>query len=200
VFELNFASGMKGAFGGQYEYQNLIGTIDKRFYLSQFGRSDMRLEGGYIFGKVPFPLLDIHHANQSYSYQVYAYNLMNFQEFVSDHYVSLNVDHNFNGFIFNRIPLLRKLKLREYATFKGLIGGIRDENDPNIHRNLLQFPKNEEGVARTNSLGKEPYIEGSIGIGNIFKVLRLDMVKRFNYLDNPGVSEYGLRAKVQFEF
>ncbi|MET1055772.1 MAG: DUF5686 family protein [Pedobacter sp.] len=200
VFDLNISSGMKGAFGGQYEYQSFIGTIDKRFYLSQFGRSDVRLEGGYINGKVPFPLLDIHHANQSYSYQVYAYNLMNFQEFVSDHYVSLNVDHNFNGLIFNRIPLLRKLKLREYATFKGLMGGIRDENDPNLHPDLLQFPKNPDGVARTYSLGSKPYIEGSIGVGNIFKVLRFDIVKRFNYLNNPGVSEYGLRAKVQFEF
>jgi hypothetical protein len=200
VFKLNFASGMKGAFGGQYEYQSVIGTIDKRFYLSQFGRSDMRLEGGYILGKVPFPLLNIHHANQSYSYQVYAYNLMNFQEFVSDQYMSLSVDHNFNGFIFNRIPLLRKLKLREYATFKGLVGGLRDENDPNLHRDLLQFPTTDDGVARTYSLGSKPYMEGSIGIGNIFKILRLDMVKRFNYLNNPGVSEYGLRAKVQFEF
>ena len=200
VFYLNFANGVKGLLGGGYSYQNVIGTIDKRFYMSQFGRSDVRLEGGYIFGKVPFPLLDIHHANQSYSYQVYAYNLMNFQEFVSDHYVSLNVDHNFNGLFVNRIPLLNKLKLREYVTFKGIMGGIRDENDPGLHPDILQFPKNSEGVPTTYSLGSRPYIEGSIGIGNIFKVLRFDMVKRFNYLNNPGVSEYGLRAKVQFEF
>ena len=200
VFELNYAAGLKGFLQGGYSYHNLVGTIDKRFYLSQFGRSDVRVEGGYTFGNVPFPLLTIHKANQSYSYQVYAYNLMNFLEFVSDHYVSLNVDHNFNGLILNRIPLIKHLKLREYITFKGLYGGLRKENDPNQNPGLLQFPVNGDGVATSYSLGSKPYIEASAGIGNIFKVLRFDLVRRFNYLDNPGVSKYGLRAKVQFEF
>lgn len=200
VFDLNYSAGFKGLFNGDYNYHNVVGTIDKRFYLSQFGRSDVRIEGGYTFGNVPFPLLTIHKANQAYSYQVYAYNLMNFLEFVSDHYVSLNVDHNFNGLILNRIPLIKHLKLREYITFKGLYGGLRNENDPTKHPELAQFPVNENGVATSYSLGSKPYIEGSVGIGNIFKVLRFDMVRRFNYLDNPGVSKYGLRAKVQFEF
>ena len=200
VFDLNYSAGFKGLFNGDYNYQNVVGTIDKRFYLSQFGRSDVRIEGGYTFGNVPFPLLTIHKANQAYSYQVYAYNLMNFLEFVSDHYVSLNVDHNFNGLILNRIPLIKHLKLREYITFKGLYGGLRNENDPTKHPQLAQFPVNENGVATSYSLGSKPYIEGSVGIGNIFKVLRFDVVRRFNYLDNPGVSKYGLRAKVQFEF
>ena len=200
VFDLNYSAGFKGFLQGDYSYHNLVGTIDKRFYLSQFGRSDVRIEGGYTFGTVPFPLLTIHKANQSYSYQVYAYNLMNFLEFVSDHYVSLNVDHNFNGLILNRIPLIKHLKLREYITFKGLYGGIRKENDPKLNPGILQFPVNENGVATSYALGNKPYIEASAGIGNIFKVLRFDVVRRFNYLDNPGVSKYGLRAKVQFEF
>lgn len=200
VFELNYTAGIKGLLGGQHSYQSLLGTIDKRFYLSQFGRSDVRLEGGYIFGRVPFPLLNIHRANQSYSYEVYAYNQMNFLEFVSDHYAGLTVDHNFNGLILNRIPLIKKLKLREYVTFKALYGGLRAENDPLKDRSLLQFPVNTSGVATTYSLGSQPYMEGSIGIGNILKVIRLDVVRRFNYLDNPNVSKYGLRAKVQFEF
>jgi len=200
VFDLNYSAGLKGFLQGDYSYHNLVGTIDKRFYLSQFGRSDVRVEGGYTFGTVPFPLLTIHKANQSYSYQVYAYNLMNFLEFVSDHYVSLNVDHNFNGLILNRIPLIKHLKLREYITFKGLYGGLRKENDPKQNPGILQFPVNENGIATSYSLGNKPYIEASAGIGNIFKVLRFDVVRRFNYLENPGVSKYGLRAKVQFEF
>jgi len=200
VFELNIASGVKGLLGGQYSYQSFVGTIDKRFYLSQFGRTDVRIEGGYIAGKVPFPLLNISRANQSYSYQQYAYNLMNFLEFVNDHYVSLNVDHNFNGLFFNHIPLLQKLKLREYISFKGLYGGVRSENNPNENPGLLQLPKNSDGVPVSYVLGNTPYMEGSIGIGNIFKVLRFDAVRRFTYLDNPGVSKYGLRARVQFEF
>lgn len=200
VFALNIAAGFKNLLGGSYNYQSAVGTIDKRFYLSQFGRSDVRIEGGYNFGKIPFPLLTIHAANQTYAYQTYAYNMMNFLEFVSDHYVSLNVDHNFNGLILNRIPLIRKLKLREYVTFKGLYGGLRAENDPTKNPSTFQFPVNADGVPTTYSLGKTPYMEGSIGIGNIFKVIRIDAVRRFNYLDNPNVSKYGIRARIQFEF
>jgi len=200
VFELNYAKGIKGFVGGQYNYHSFVGTIDKRFYLSQFGRSDIRLEGGYIAGKVPFPLLTIHKANQTYAYQVYAYNMMNFLEFVSDHYASINIDHNFNGLFLNRIPLIKKLKLREYIALKGLYGGLRAENDPTKDPSLMQFPKNADGVTTTFTLNRMPYVEGSVGIGNIFKVLRFDVIRRFNYLDNPDVSKYGLRAKVQFEF
>ena len=200
IFNLRYTQAFKGAFGGQYSYQNIMGSIDKRFYLSQLGYSDVTVEGGYIFGKVPFPLLTIHRANQTYSYQLASYNLMNFLEFVSDHYASLNIDHNFNGFFFNKIPLIKRLKLREAVSFKLLYGALRDENNPDKDPSLLQFPRNGAGVATTNALGNEPYMEGSVGVGNIFKVLRVDVVKRFNYLDNPEVSEYGIRARVKFDF
>jgi len=200
VFNLSYAAGIKGLFRGEYDYQNVLASIDKRFYMSQFGRSDIRLEGGYTFGKVPYPLLSIHKANQSYAYQIYAYNLMNFLEFVSDHYVSLNLDHNFNGLFLNRIPLIKHLKLREYISFKGIYGGVRNENNPDLDPSLLQYPVNAAGVRTTYAFGNTPYMEGSVGIGNIFKVIRLDLVKRFTYLNQPNVSKLGVRAKVQFEF
>lgn len=200
IFNLRYTAGLKGVFGGEYNYQNLAGSIDKRFYLSQLGYSDVTVEGGYIFGKVPFPLLTIHRANQTYAYQLNSYNLMNFLEFVSDHYASLNIDHNFNGFFFNKIPLLKKLKLREIVSFKILYGGLRDENNPAIDKSLLQFPVNSVGVPTTYSLNKDPYMEGSVGVGNIFKLLRVDLVRRFSYLENPVVSEWGVRARVKFDF
>jgi len=200
IFNLRYTAGLKGVLDGQYNYHNLMGSIDKRFYLSQLGYSDVTVEGGYIFGKVPFPLLDIHRANQTYAYQLNSYNLMNFLEFVSDHYASLNIDHNFNGFFFNKIPLIKRLKLREAISFKVLYGALREENNPNNDASLLQFPTNADGSQRTFTLGREPYMEGSVGIGNIFKVLRVDAVKRFNYLDNPNVSEWGIRARVKFDF
>jgi hypothetical protein len=43
-------------------------------------------------------------------------------------------------------------------------------------------------------------MEGSIGVANIFKVLRLDMVERFTYLDHPEAPKYGLRALVIIQF
>ncbi|MFW0718183.1 DUF5686 family protein [Pedobacter sp. N23S346] len=200
VFNLRYTAGLKGVLGGEYNYHNIMGSIDKRFYLSQLGYSDVTFEGGYVAGKVPFPLLDIHRANQTYAYQLTSYNLMNFLEFVSDHYVSISIDHNFNGFFFNKIPLIKKLKLREVFTFKALYGGLRDENNPAVTPGLYRLPDYEDGSKRTYSLGKDPYIEGSVGVGNIFKLLRVDLVKRFNYLNHPSVSEWGIRARVKFDF
>ncbi|TWR25226.1 carboxypeptidase-like regulatory domain-containing protein [Mucilaginibacter pallidiroseus] len=203
IFTLSYNMGIKDFLGGDYNYQNITANITKRFYLSQLGFTDVSTEGGYLFGKVPFPLLDIHHANQTYAFQLYSYNLMNFQEFVSDHYASIMVDHNFNGFIFNRIPLLKKLKLREIIDVKALWGGVRSENNPNNDPNLLRFP-GTNGLANngtaTYALGSKPYVEGSVGVGNIFKLLRVDFVKRFTYLENAGAPEYGVRVFVKFDF
>lgn len=200
VFNLRYTAGLKGVLGGEYNYHNLLGSIDKRFYLSQLGYSDVTVEGSYITGKVPFPLLDIHRANQTYAYQLNSYNLMNFLEFVSDHYVSINIDHNFNGFFFNKMPLIKKLKLREVVSFKALYGGLRNENNPNFQTGLYQLPVYENGAQRTYTLSNTPYMEGSIGVANIFKLLRVDLVKRFSYLNNPEVSEWGIRARVKFDF
>lgn len=200
VFNLRYTAGIKGLAGGEYSYHNFMGSIDKRLYLSQLGYTDMTLEGAYIVGQVPFPLLSIHRANQTYAYQLNSYNLMNFLEFVSDHYASINIDHNFNGFFFNKVPLLNKLKLREVMSFKALYGGLRAENNPAKNDAAMQFVRNPDGVQITNSLNNEPYMEGSVGVGNIFKILRVDMVKRFTYLDNPMVSEWGIRARVKFDF
>jgi len=200
IFTLRYDQGIKGFFGGGYTYQSLTGNINKRFYLSQLGYSDVVVEGNYIFGKAPFPLLDIHHANQTYSLQLNSYNLMNFQEFVSDHYASINIDHDFNGFFFNKIPLIKKLKLRELIDFKGLWGGVRSQNNPANDPSLLRFPVSSPGVPITYSLNNGPYIEGSVGIGNIFKLVRVDLVRRFSYLNNPDVSKWGVRARIKFDF
>ena len=201
IYNLRYTAGIKGFFGGEYNYHNIMGSVDKRFYLSQFGYSDVRFEGAYIFGKLPFPLLSIHRANQTYAYQLNSYNLMNFLEFVSDRYAAINIDHNFNGFFLNKIPLLSKLKLREIVSFKAIYGGLRDENNPNITTNgIYKAPTYENGLQRTYSLANEPYMEGSVGLGNIFKVLRVDLVKRFNYLDHPEVTEWGIRARVKLDF
>lgn len=200
IFTLRYQEGIKGLLDGQYNYQSVTGNITKRFYLSQLGFADVSAEGGYIFGKVPFPLLDIAHANQTYALQLQSYNLMNFLEFVSDHYAAINIDQNFNGFIFNKIPLLKELKLREVVSFKALWGGVRPENDPNNDPSLLNFPKNQFGVPTTYSLGSAPYTEGSIGIANIFKILRLDYVERFGYLNHPEVSKHGVRALIVLQF
>ncbi|MDP9961848.1 DUF5686 family protein [Chryseobacterium lathyri] len=201
VFTVRAAMGMNNFLKGDHNYKKINVNIYKRFYLSQLGFSDVVIEGGYLFGKVPYPLLDIHRANQTYSYQLQSYNLMNFLEFVSDHYASIQYEHTFNGFIFNKIPLLKKLKFREYISFKMLYGGLRDENTPTGNQNgIMKFPTDEYGQTTTYSLEKEPYMEGSVGIGNIFKFFRVDLVRRFSYLDNPNVSKSGIRVRFKFDF
>ncbi len=200
IFTLKYISGIKGLLNGQYNYQNINLNIFKRAYFSQFGYADITLEGGYIFGKLPYPLLTIHRANQTYAYQLNSYNLMNFMEFVSDRYAAVNMDYYFNGFIFNRIPLFKKLKLKELAGVKVLYGGLRDENNPSVNSNIIKFPVDEDGQPQTFALGQKPYVEASVGIGNIFKLIQIEYVRRFTYLHNPDVPEWGIRARFKFEF
>lgn len=200
-FTLRYQQGIKGLFKGEYNYQQITLAVAKRFYLSQLGYADATIEGGNIFGQVPFPLLDIHRANQSYAYQLNSYNLMNFLEFVSDHYVALNSDFYFNGFFFNKIPLLKKLKLREAASFKIIYGGVREENRPSSNGNVFNFPKDKlTGLPSTFAFDKAPYIEASVGIANIFKVVRIDVVKRLSYLDHPNISTWGIRTRIRADF
>lgn len=200
IFTLRASAGFKNFLGGDYNYQNISMNIYKRLYLSPFGYSDITLEGGMVLGKVPFPLLNIHRANQTYAYQLQAYNLMNFMEFMSDKYASANIDHAFNGIFLNKIPLLKKLQLREVASFKILYGGISSKNLPENNPDAYRFATDKQGIQSSFPLGKTPYMEGSIGISNIFKILRVDYVRRFNYLDNPHVAKWGIRARIHVDF
>lgn len=201
VFQLNYTFGLKNVLNSDYEYQKVSLQIFKRFYLSVLGYSDVEINGGKVFGKgLPFPLLTMHRANQTYSYQLYSYNLMNFLEFVSDQYVSINIDHNFNGFFFNKIPLIKHLKLRDVMSFKALYGNVTNANNPLYTDGLMQFPVDENGKQSTFTLDKKPYMEVSVGVSNIFKLFRIDLVRRLTYLDHPNVSEYGIRARFKFDF
>lgn len=200
IFTLRAAAGFKGLLNGDYNYQNVSLNIYKRLFVAPFGHSDLMLEGGAVFGKVPFPLLVIHRANQTYAYQPRSYNLMNFMEFMSDRYASLHIDHSFNGLIFNKIPLVKKLQLREVASLKVLYGGISKKNLPENDAELFRFQLDKQNRQTSFALGSAPYMEGSVGISNIFKLLRVDYVRRFTYLDHPGVPKWGVRARIHVDF
>ena len=207
IFTFNFAAGFNDWLGGKYEYQKASVNIFKRFYLSFLGNLRFEAEAGKIWGSgVPYFLLHLPRANQSFAYRTGAYNMMNYMEFASDEYVSLSLEHFFNGFIFNKIPLLRKAKLREVITFKAIYGSLSDQNNPAKNPEAIQFLKNSDGQPLTTTLEDKPYMEASVGVANIMKFFRFDMVRRLTYLDRPdvpymfGVKGMGLRMKISFEF
>lgn len=200
IITLQYAKGVSGLFGGQYNYDAFHLNINKRFFEAPFGYTDVTLNAGYLAGTLPFPLLVIAPANQSYFYSFFAYNLMNVEEFVNDHFAGLNVDHYFNGFFFNKIPLLKKLRLREVIAGKILYGGVRDANNPALNPSQMKFPLTDAGILSTYTMGSAPYIEASVGIYNIISAIRVDLVKRFTYLYHPGISTLGLRFSTNFNF
>ncbi|MDR2282186.1 MAG: DUF5686 and carboxypeptidase regulatory-like domain-containing protein [Sphingobacterium sp.] len=200
IFTLRTDIGIKGVMGSEYNYQRFVFNTTKRFYLSQLGYSDIQLETGIIFGKVPYPLLTIHRANQTYSYQLSSYNLMNSMEFIGDKYAGLNVQHMFNGFFLNKIPLIKALQWREIITFKILTSSMRNDNLPSPNAPLFNLPTNIHGETISNRLNGTPYIEAGVGLANIFKLLRVDYVRRFNHLNYPNVSRWGIRAKLYLDF
>jgi hypothetical protein len=200
IFTFNYNMGLKDFLGGQYNYQRINFNFFKRNYLSQFGFTDVSLSGGYISGKLPWPLLFQPPANQTFAYQLQSFNLMNFMEFSYDRYASLMIDHYFDGFFFNKIPLFKKLQWREIIDAKIMFGGLRDENDPFKNSAQMLFPTTK-GAASTFSLDpKKPYIEAGFGISNIFKLLRVEFIRRFTYLDNPDIAKFGIRTRVKFDF
>lgn len=199
IFTVLVSQGLKGLWNSTDNYNSITATAVKRFYLSQLGFADVTLLGGLVTGKVPYPLLNIASANQSIIYEPNAYNQMHYLEFVSDHYAGVNITQSFNGFFLNKVPLIDRLKWREYLSFKVLYGGLRAENNPLLTGGLYNFPMPAAGASGTYTLGHMPYTEAGLGIGNIFKLLRVDAIERFNYLNHPGVSRYGIKFTLNVE-
>lgn len=200
VLNFSYKVGLDGVLGGEYAYHALRFDVLKRFYLSIFGISELRFGTGYIFGTLPFPLLEIPMADQSYLVSPDSYSLMNNLEFVSDHFAKLSVDHRFQGLFINKIPWLRKTKIRETIGAKVYFGRLRQENNPLHNPELFYFPVNEDGQQATYAFRRTPYVEARIGLENIFNFLRIEYIKRLSYLDLPDVREDGLRFSVRLGF
>ena len=203
VFTLSHTTGFKGVLGGEYNYNLTEIGLYKRFWFSSWGKIDMFVKGGAQWNKVPFPLLIMPAANLSYILQRETFNLINNMEFLNDRYASLDVSWDLNGKIFNRIPLLKKLKWREAIGFKMLYGHLTDKNNPMKHpgdSELFLFPTRDGRPTSFVMDPKTPYMECSVGIHNIFKILHIDYVRRLNYLDHPDANKWGVRFMVMMTF
>jgi len=195
IFTLRYTRGFAGILGSDFNYNKVSLNISDDLRLGFFGTSSISLTGEYIFETLPYPLLKAHIGNESMFYTTAAYNLMNYSEFVSDRYIELRYLHRFQGFILNRIPLMKKLKWRLIASADILYGRLSESN-----RNALS-PTDLNGNP-TDPIGffdqNRPYVELGYGIENIFKVLWIEAFHRITYLDNPDVSNFGVKISFQF--
>jgi hypothetical protein len=176
----------------RYQYHKFFGEVTRVIRAYKYGNGFIDLYGFYTPSKLPYPMLYVQVGNQSPLFAKQAFNTMRFFEFTTDKFISLHYLHNFEGFLTNRIPLVRKLNLRSHANIKGLWGNINHEN--NELTPLMD--KLGRPVLRNKSLDiKVPFVEGGIGVSNIFKVVRLDALYRFTYRDSRTLPVY-LKASV----
>lgn len=198
VFTLNYTFSSK-AFGSDYDYQRINFRMEKRFMPGIFGFTDIEIEGDKVFGKVAYPLLIIHKGNGTITYDKSVYNMMRFMEFASDQSIGLFVEHHFNGLLFSFIPGIKHTKVRTVLTGRMLVGNIteknRNQNDPELIKNP---------PLALSELGTTPYVEAGVGIENIVNIFRIDLIKRFTYLNSPaGVGSFmgveGLGPRISFK-
>lgn len=200
VISISHTFGFKNFLGGEYTTNLTEAKLYKRFWLNSWGKVDCFLKGGIQWNQVPYPLLIHPIANQSFIIEEEMFNLINNMEFLNDRYVSMMLSWDLNGKVFNRIPLIRHLKWREYIGINTLWGGLSDKNNPYLPENagsdkLMYFPA---GCYVMDT--RKPYAELVIGIHNIFKLIHVEYVRRLTYLDLPTSETWGLRYIFRITF
>lgn len=187
VIQLNYAKSLQNAFGGEYDYQKLAVNLTDRVRITPIlGYTDYMIQGGKIWGQVAYPLLELHGGNETYVYDYMAYNMMRYYEFGSDQYVAGAIIHHFEGLLFNKVPLLKKLKWREVISGKAVWGTVEPRN-----AKTLIFP------STLRSLEQGPYVEATAGIENIFKVFRVDALWRLTYPRANPIENFGFKFSFQ---
>lgn len=193
VLTFKYSYGIKDFWDGDYEYTRAQLGIEHWFNVGSFGWSKYIIESGKIWGTLPYPLLKLHEGNETWVFDDYAFNMMNYYEFASDKYISAYYVHHFDGFFLNHIPLMRKLKWRETASVRCAFGNLSEKNIQ-----ASTFPV---------SLSKldKPYFEVSTGIENIFKFIKINAVWRLSHLDHlkangNNVNDFGILGTFQVYF
>lgn len=205
VFTLKHHMAKQGFLGSDFDYQCTEFSFEKRFWLNVLGHADVNLEMGKIWtGNTPYPLLYMPNANTGYTIQSNAFSQLQSMEFAYDQYAHWDISWRMMGLIFNNLPLIRHLKWREVVTFRGVYGKLSEQNDPDAllsdgslrNPSLYALPSN----GTVYRLGNTPYMEVALGLENIFKVLRVEYIRRLNYLDHPNISKNGVQIAVQLSF
>ena len=187
-FFINYSHGFKGVLNSDFKYEKLQLYYKQPIIIGPLGRTNITMELGKTFGTIPLGLMSVIPGNQTYFTIENTFSNLNFYEFISDQYLTLKWDHNFNGRIFSRIPFMRKLNWREIIGIRGVYGSISNANRA-INASGLTYNAPENG-----------YWEYSAGIGNIFKVFRIDFSWRGNYLNVPDATKFAIKGAFGFHF
>ncbi|MGN6566387.1 MAG: DUF5686 family protein, partial [Flavipsychrobacter sp.] len=182
-----------GIMNSDYDYQKARFTVSNTVPIAPFGSLYYNLFAGKIFNTLPYPLLEIHPGNEYYYYNRFAFEMMNKYEFISDQYAGFSIEHNIGGGIFNYIPYLRRAKLRQFWTAKGVIGSLSDANK------ALNLNKGYD----FRTLEGNPYVEVGTGIENILEIFRIDFVWRVTPKPLPTEDKgryFGIFGSVKFAF
>jgi hypothetical protein len=184
IITFRYTHGFKNVFGSDYEYNKLRLNIDKRFKLGPIGVGNLTVTGEKIFNTLPYPLLAVHLGNESPIYSPFTYNLMNFGEFISDQYVTVRYRQFLEGFLVNRLPLLKKLDWRLVGTTNLIFGDLSESN----RNSISLYTQNRRRSSSTGYFTGKPYLEVGWGVENIFRFFRVDFVHRLTYLDTKTIT------------
>ena len=186
----------KGFMGSLHEINKTELGIQKRFWFSAFGYADVIVKGEKVWSKVAYPDLLMPNVNLSYTIQPESYSLMKPMEFINDQALSWDLTYWGNGVLMNRLPLIKRLRLREVLTLRGIWGSLSDKNNPAQSSDVFLFPAD----ALCQPMGDKPYMEAGVGIDNILTILRVDYVWRLTYRDHAGTDRRGVRIQLHFNF
>jgi hypothetical protein len=189
VFHVSAVKGLRNFWGGSFDYFKLAGRITHRVNVFPYGHLNYLLEAGNVFGTVPYPLLYVQRGNESRIFDYTAFNLMFHYEFITDRYAVAGAEHHFDGYLWRRLPLLRRLDWREFVTARVLAGTVAARN-----KDLLVDP------SPLGMIDKTPYAEAGAGLENILRLFRVDAIWRLTYREDPAIPTFGVRlsAKVVF--
>lgn len=194
---LTHTVGMDRLLGGQYKLNYTELQVYKRQWLGSWGYIDMHANGAIQWNKVPFPLLIMPPTNFTYLDNEVTFGLMNNMEFLTDRQLFMSVSWDMNGKLLNRLPLIKKLKWREYFSVKAMWGDLTDKNNPILHPEDPMLFRLPEGSYIINST---PYWEVEAGVHNIFNVFGVTYVRRMSYRQHENTDKWGIRFLFNLTF
>jgi hypothetical protein len=195
-FTFAYTRGIKNLLGGNFNYDKLQINVTHHFATGLLGNADYSITVGKTLGRLPYTMLEVPRGNATFLYNDINFSLMNLYEFVADEYSQIMYVQHFEGLFFNRIPLLKKWKLRNFALVKAAYGHLTDAN----RQFLPETDSQGRALSPVYTFGNKPYAEVGYGVENIFRLLTLGMIHRISYLNNDDIRKWSLNMGLRIQF